>query len=45
MVSFDIQSLYTNIPPNETIDICTNALFDNANSFLNFDKITIQNPT
>ena len=32
MASFDIKSLFTNIPLEETIDIATNSLFPNANS-------------
>ena len=32
MVSFDIESLYTNIPVNETIDIVCNKLFSSNNS-------------
>ena len=38
MVSFDIESLYTNIPLKETIEICINKIFNNTNTFLNFDK-------
>ena len=39
MCSFDIKSLFTNIPLNETIDICLRELFQNDNSFyLNFNK-------
>ena len=32
MASFDIKSLFTNIPLEETIDIATNSLFPNENS-------------
>ena len=32
MASFDIESLYTNIPLQETINICTNLVFNNCNS-------------
>ena len=38
MVSFDIESLYTNIPLKETIEICINKIFNNVNIFLGFDK-------
>ena len=30
MESLDIDSLFTNIPLEETIDICTNRLFENT---------------
>lgn len=39
MASFDVKSLFTNIPLIETIDICTNNLFINENeTILNFNK-------
>ena len=38
MASFDIEYLYTNIPLKETIAICINAVFENCNFILNFDK-------
>ena len=38
MHSFDIESLFTNIPLNETIDICLDKLFHNSNIFHNFTK-------
>ncbi|XP_063585791.1 uncharacterized protein LOC134763164 [Penaeus indicus] len=38
MASFDIQSLFTNIPLKETIDICTNRLFENTDNVHNFTK-------
>ena len=39
MCSFDIKSLFTNIPLDETIDICLKELFQNDNSlYLNFNK-------
>jgi hypothetical protein len=31
MVSFDVSSLFTNVPLEETIDICANALYQNNN--------------
>ena len=36
MVSFDITSLFTNIPLNEVIHIILNKLFHNSSSFYNF---------
>ena len=38
MASFDIESLFTNIPLKETIDIILNALFSNSDLFLNFTR-------
>ena len=39
MASFDIKSLFTNIPLNETIEICLNRLFENdEEKILNFTK-------
>lgn len=39
MCSFDIESLYTNIPVSETIDICINELFTSDNTtILNMNK-------
>ena len=39
MVSFDVQSLFTNVPLSETIDIIINKLFpSNSEIFHNFDK-------
>ena len=36
MASFDINSLFTNVPLDETIDIIINKAFSNAPSFHNF---------
>ena len=36
MASFDVQSLFTNIPLNETIDIITNGLFNDSPKFMEF---------
>ena len=36
MASFDVQSLFTNIPLNETIDIITNGLFNDSPKFMDF---------
>ena len=33
MASFDVSSLFTNIPLNETIDLCTDLIFDESDSF------------
>ena len=38
MASFDIKSLFNNIPLDETIEIITNHLFNNANHFHNFAR-------
>ena len=38
MASFDIDSLFTNIPLRETIDICTAQLFSNCTQVHGFDK-------
>ena len=42
MASFDVTSLFTNIPLNESIDLCTELLFGNRQSFehgeCNFDR-------
>ena len=33
MASFDVSSLFTNIPLNETIDLYTDLIFDESDSF------------
>ena len=38
IVSMDIESLYTNIPVKETINIITDLLYENDNSFRNMGK-------
>ena len=38
MASFDIKSLFTNIPLNETIQIVTNQLFKDHDTYLNYTK-------
>ena len=38
MCSFDIKSLFTNIPVDETIDICLSKCFSNSTLFNNFTK-------
>ena len=39
MASFDIESLFTNIPLDETINIICDSLFENKDKFNNFNKI------
>ena len=38
MCSYDIKSLFTNLPLNETIDICTNLAFKQLNHFLGMNR-------
>ena len=38
MCSFDVRILFTNVPVEETINICAGALFDNPDSKLYFSK-------
>ena len=38
MGSLDVNSLFTNIPLDETIDICVNQLFENTDSVESFIK-------
>ena len=38
MASLDIDSLFTNLPLDETIDICIENIFQNKNTVNNFDK-------
>ena len=41
MTSFDVESLYTNVPLTETIDIITNIVFPNqAQSFLGLNRLS-----
>jgi hypothetical protein len=43
MVSFDVKSLFTNVPVNETIEIILNNLFPNNDSkYANFDKVNFR---
>ena len=37
MASFDVESLFTNIPLNEVIDICIDDLFCDTNMIQNLD--------
>ena len=38
IASFDVKSLFTNIPLDETIGICTDSSFGSCDSFLSFTK-------
>ena len=38
MDSLDVNSLFTNIPLDETIDICANLLFENTDTVEGFTK-------
>ena len=38
MGSLDVDSLFTNIPLDETIDICINQLFENTDTVKGFKK-------
>ena len=38
MCSFDITSLFTNIPLTETVNVCINLIFKDLDSFLNMTK-------
>ena len=38
MGSLDVDSLFTNIPLDETIDICVNQLFENTDTVEGFTK-------
>ena len=38
MAGFDITSLFTNIPVNETIDVISNSLFSNCQFFNGLDR-------
>ena len=39
MGSLDVDSLFTNIPLEETIDICTNTLFENLEKVKSLSKM------
>ena len=43
MASLDIHSLFTNLPLNETIDICIEKFFQNKNTINKFDKNNFRN--
>ena len=43
MASFDIESLFTNIPIQETIEICVNILFSNSSTVFGFTKSIFKN--
>ena len=38
MASFDIPSLFTNIPLDETVDLCTNNIFNDTPQVFGMDK-------
>ena len=42
MGSLDVDSLFTNIPLDETIDICINQLFENTDTVKGFKKSEIK---
>ena len=42
MASFDVQSLFTNIPIPETIDIILNEIFSNSDEFHNYYRATLK---
>jgi len=42
MTSFDVDSLFTNIPLDETIDICVSKLFGRKRKFNGFSKIELK---
>ena len=42
MASLDITSLYTNIPLDETINICLNKLFDKQQCLSNLDRVNFE---
>ena len=45
MGSLDVDSLSTNIPLDETIDICVNQLFENTDTVEYFKKSELKTPT
>ena len=43
MASLDVTSLFTNVPLDETVDICTNSLCNNQEStYMDMDKATVK---
>ena len=44
MASLDITSLFTNIPLDETINICSNELFDKNQYVSNLDRASFEKP-
>ena len=42
MESLDVDPLFTNIPLEETIDICTNTLFENTEKVEGLSKIEFE---
>ena len=43
MVSYDIKSLFTNVPLDETINICTNLAFASVDKFMGFTRSVFRN--
>ena len=43
MGSLDVDSLFTNIPLEETIDVCTNTLFQNTEKLASLLKLNLRN--
>ena len=43
MVNLDVDSLFTNIPLEETINICTNLIYDNADVIEDINKFEFKN--
>ena len=43
MASFDVKSLFTNIPIQETLNICLNKLYENNDVVLSFNKAQMKN--
>ena len=44
MGNLDVDSLFTNIPLEETIDICTNTLYENTEKVEGLSKIEFKEP-
>ena len=42
MDSLEVDSLFANIPPDETIDICVSQLFQNTNIVEGFAKLELK---
>ena len=43
MASLDVESLFTNIPLEETVDICCDSLFEKENKIKNFNRQNFEN--
>ena len=42
LASFDVQSLFTNIPLDETIDLVCNVIFESQTTFHNMSAVFIE---